>query len=134
MKTDIFNPVVTVKIRGDSVEVRELTWKHYLRAVKELTDNLLGLMSGKNTLELNKEKVVATISAQEELVSWVIQASTGKDAAWVDSLSARELLLLLKAVVDLNLSEELIGVGKGLAGRMADVFGLKTASLAPSTT
>jgi hypothetical protein len=135
MRDDVLNPVIPVKIRGETVEVRELTWKDYLRAIKEATGSVLKLMSESGaTLELSKDKVVEVIGAQEELVSWVLEKSTGKDQAYISNLTALEMVRLLNAVVDLNLNEELVGAGKGLAGRMANVIGWKTASLRPLTT
>jgi hypothetical protein len=135
MKEDVLNPVIPVKVRGETVDVRELTWKDYLRAVKDLTGTILKLMGeGGTTLVLNREKILEAITAQEDLVGWVIEKSTGKDQAFINSLSARELLPLLIAVVDLNLSEEVIGPGKELAGRMGAALGLKTASPESLTT
>ena len=130
----VLNPLATVQIRGESITVKELVWKDYLRAMKDMTGAILSILAKDGTIVLNREKIIEAITAQEELVSWVLQRSTGKDAKWVDSLSAREFLPLLEAVVDLNLSEEVVGQGKRVAGRLGQVLALKKISLAPSTT
>ena len=77
------------------------------------------------TMRLDKDKLLQAIAANEELVMWVLQSSTGKESAWVESCSGREVLALLGAVVELNLSKEIVGSGKALAGHMREVFGSK---------
>lgn len=134
MSTDVLNPVVTVKIRDELIEVKELTWKDYLRAVKEMTDAILKLLNGKGEFALDRDKVVEALGAQENLIAWVAEKCTGRDQKWVGSLKGREMLALLRIIVDLNLSEEVIGSGKAVAGRMGEVFGVKKLSLAPSIT
>lgn len=135
MKEDILNPVVPVKIRGELVEVRELTWKDYLRAVKESAGALMKLITpdGK-AVQFNKDTIIEVLTSQEDVAGWVLEKSTGKDAKFIAGLSAREIIPLLQAVVDLNLSEEVVGPGKILAGRMVDLLGLKTLSQGPPTT
>lgn len=134
MKTDVWNPIATVQIRGEAIQVKELDWRTYLWAVKELTGTLMGLVNDKGQLILEKDKIVTALTDQENLVSVLVEKSTGRDAAWVSSLSARELFIVVKPIVELNLSEEVLSPGKELAGRMRAVFASKTASLASSTT
>ena len=135
MNQDIHNPVERVKIStGELVEVRELVWKDCLRAVKEMTDTVLELLGpGGGTLVLDKDKIVRALGAQENLVTWVLEKSTGRTQEWVNALSGRDALCLLRAAVDLNLSDEVLAAGKALAGRMGAVFGQKSKSPAQST-
>jgi hypothetical protein len=134
METDKLNPLIPVSVRGERVEVREMNWKDSLRAVKEMTGAIMTLVNNKGEMVLDKTKIIEALTSQEALASWVIQKSTDKDGAWVDSLSTREFLPIIIAVVDLNLSDEVIGSGKTLAGRMGKVLGLKTISPKQSTT
>lgn len=90
------------------------------------------LLGSGGTLVLDKEKIIQAIGEQEELIQWVLEKSTGKDAKFVAELKASEVLPLIMAVVDLNLSEEVLGAGKTLAAKMGGIFGLKTQSLKPS--
>lgn len=139
MKDDVLNPVRTVKIRGQDIEVKELTWKDYLRAVKDLTGSVIKLFGQKIELQkgeitLNRDRLIEIIGEQETLVQWVLEKSTGQPKEFIAGLSAREVFPLIEAVVDLNLSEEVTGPGKMLAGRMGDILGLKKVSVAPSIT
>jgi hypothetical protein len=80
MSGDIHNPVATVTVRGEAVEVRELTWKDSLRAVRDMTGTIMKLVSPDGTkLLLDRERLVAAISEQEALVSWVLTRATGRD-------------------------------------------------------
>lgn len=132
--SDVLNPLVPVEIRGERIEVRELNWKDYSRAIKELTGSAMKLLGTGGTLVLDKEKIIQAIGEQESLIQWVVEKSTGRDSKYVSSLSTREILPLISAVVDLNLSEEVLGAGKKLAGQMGGIFGLKIQSLKPSIT
>lgn len=135
MASEILNPVITVKVRGEQIEVRELTWKDYIRAIKELSGSLLKLVSdGGNAVSLTKENVLEALSSQEDLVQWVTEKSTGREAEWVKGLGGKDMVFILAAIVELNLSDELVASGKDLAGRMGKVFGLRNLSLAPSIT
>jgi hypothetical protein len=133
---DILDPRKRVRIKGEELEIRGLTWKDHIRAVKELTATIMELLAQNkdgNATQLDAETIVSAITKQESLATWMITRSTGKDGAWVDSLRAAEALTILNAIVELNLTEEIIGLGKGLAERMSGVFGLSKASLARST-
>ena len=133
MQPDILNPILRVNVKGVDVEVRELSWKDHVRAIKELTSTVIELLKEGKGSEFNAETIIEAITKQETLAAWVIAKSTGNDSAWVDSLSAREALAILCAVVELNLTEEVIGRGKALAERMSGVFGLSKVSLERST-
>lgn len=133
--SDVLNPVRSVTIRGTVVEVTELKWKDYTRAVKELSASLLKLVGPNGqTINLDRELIIETITAQEELLTWVLQKATGQSQSWVDDLTAKEAIALVQVVVDLNLSLEVISGGKALAGQMGKVFGLKNKLPGPWTT
>lgn len=137
MQPDVLNPVIGVKVKGELVDVRELPWKDYLRTIKELTSAVTDLLkkSGPNgEIELASEDIIQAIARQEDLAAFLMQRCTGKDSAWVESLSGREALAVLTAAVQVNLSDEVVRRGKELAGHMSGVFGLKRQSLASSTT
>jgi len=126
---DILNPVISVpNIKGETVDVKELTWKEYLRAMKELASSMLRFLeAGKTELTLavvlDPKKIIEAIGEQEAMVEWILAASTNRKVEWIRTLSGREILALLEAVVQLNLSDEVVSSGKALAGRMRVIFG-----------
>lgn len=128
---------------GKVVRLRELTWKKYLWAIRRITSTVIPLLAGKdgsvNLADLGKvtidpEKIVAALSEQEETVTVVLKDSAPEDLTdeVIENLSGRDTMLLLAVVVELNLSPEVLGAGKELAGRMAAVFGSMTASQGPA--
>lgn len=126
---DAFNGVRTVNLDNKVVEVRELRWRDYLYVIKGITGTVLELVGpGGTTFVLDKGRIVEAIGNQEALVGWVLARSTGLTPDEVENLTAREVMPLLEAVVELNLNDEVIALGKRVAGRMADVFALKTLS------
>lgn len=139
MEPDIINPIATVRIRGESVEVRELTWKDHLRLIKELTATVLELLQkaqtggGGTEFSLKADEIVEALVKQEDLAAWVMARSTGKPKEWIDELSAGAAMDILLAAAKLNLTPEVLASGKALAEHMRGVFGLKSLSLEPST-
>lgn len=133
--SDVLNPVRSVTIRGTIVEVSELKWKDYTKAIKELSASLLKLVGADSrTINIDRDLIVDVITEQEHLLTWVLIKTTGKPQEWIDDLTGKEALSLVQVVVDLNLSPEVISGGKALAGQMGKVFGLKNKLPGPLTT
>lgn len=120
--------IATVTLRDKrAIEVKELRWKDYIWAIKELTGNILGLVGeGKDVSSINKEKIIEVVSEQEQLVAVLIKKSTSLSEAEISELFARDVLLILEAMVQLNFSEEVVGTAKKLGTRMGEVFSKKT--------
>lgn len=133
---DPINPVLTVRVRGEAVDIKELKWRDSLRLVKSITDSLTELLAKRNAggqLELGAEDIVTAITKTEDVAGWLIEATTGKPTEWVNGLSTREAMQVLSAAVKLNLSEDVIGSGKELAGHLSAAFGRRSKSLESST-
>jgi hypothetical protein len=133
------NPIRAVTLAdGKTVlEVRELTWKDYLWAIKEVTKAATPLLApggvlnvnNLNELKIDTGAVIDALTSQEQTLSLVLQKSIiGATGESVNNLSARDTLKVLAVVVELNLSPEVVGAGKELAVRMAAVFGSMTTS------
>ncbi len=136
MKNNTLSAVTTLTVNGKTIEVRELRWRDYAHAVQMLTGSLLKLFAGKKgeSITANREEIVEAIEVQQELIAWAITKSTHLTESEVSELSTREVLPIISAMIDLNLSEEITGPGKKLAGQMAHLLGLKIGSAKPSTT
>lgn len=139
-ESNVICPIKTANVKGKTIEIRELTWRDSMRAVKELTGSIMKLVGGKqgklttDSLSLDKDSIVEALSAQEDLVAWAIEKSTDLSPSEISALTLSEAIPIIQAMVDLNLSDEVIGPGKTLAGRLGQVFGLKIALPKPQTT
>jgi len=124
METSILNPVRSVKLRAQEelVDVHELTWKDYLRAVSMLAKSVSTLLTPDGKVSQDPSAIVSAIVEQEALASFVISRATKKDEKWVEKLSMADMLVILQIVVEMNLTEEIIGSGKALAARMGQVL------------
>ena len=123
MPTDSFMPVETVRLLGGrTVEVRELTWKQLLHALKQLAQRALTFVAqdGK-TISIEASKIVEALSEQEELAVWIVEKSTGLTADELALLGVRDFLAIVEAVVRINLSEEVVCLGKRIAGSVRAV-------------
>jgi hypothetical protein len=104
----------TVNIRGEEIEISELRWKDASQAVKGLIGSLARMVGADGAISFDQSRITASIAEQEELLSFVVQKSTGRDSQWIDDLTGAEALRLLGPIVELNLNPETITVGKSI--------------------
>ncbi|HEV2207303.1 MAG TPA: hypothetical protein VG167_00895 [Verrucomicrobiae bacterium] len=120
----VHNPSVTVQIGGGSqvVEVRELVWPDALSLYSRLMAQAKEFLDEKGQFDLKPEKIVAALSENIELGTWLVLKSTGRDEAWLQSLS-------LSAVLDLATEAAVLNIGiivervKKAKGRLAGLVG-----------
>jgi hypothetical protein len=94
---DILAPDLEIEIKNEKVVVRELTFGEQLRhaqALADITEALRGLMKPGSVDDLGG--VVDALEARGDSLTQLMAVSTGKDAAWIASLSgeAGETLML----------------------------------------
>jgi len=129
---DIHNPSVTIQISSRSVTVKELTWKQHFRAIRELTDTIMGLVdtsgggkpAGGISISFDRQKLIDALASQEEFMNWILTAATDLKPEEADVLNASDFLKIISTIVDMNLGEEVIGTVKKLGAKMSAVFGL----------
>lgn len=122
--SDVLNPIRRVQVRDGQIEVRELTWKELSYVLQELSETVLGFMDDKGVIKIDPVHIVAAIKDNEALLAYFLSKSCNREDAWVNQLSLRDMLTLLDAAIELTLSEEVLELGKKLAGRMAQRLGL----------
>ena len=132
--------VKSVSVAGRVVEVREIGWRDALQLVRDISKTLARFVTikGKDktqTLDIDLDKIIDGILENEKtallLVEKSIAASNVADCQqWLSSLTVTQFGALLDAAIEINLSPEVIGTGKMLAGRMTGVLGLGNQSTA----
>ncbi len=122
----VLNPVKTVKVQGADVEVRELRALDLLAFFKLVGEHAKKFLNDKGDVVFNIEKLIEVVNSSEELVEFLILKSTGCDAEWFRTISPGELLDLLDAAIELNLSEDLLKKAARLGDRLKAIFGPKT--------
>lgn len=140
----ILRPEINLTIGDQSIVVRDLPWPDALEFLKQLSAHAQDLLTGVGTktegggLTLNVEallpKLTELITNTNELLTFLITRSTGKDASWVHGLSTIEMLTVLDAALEVNLSDGLIALGKKVGGRLGRVLAAKTSTTPPSAT
>lgn len=121
MKTSILNPVVTVPLAGDqTVEVRELSWVNALAFYNKLRNQAKALLNEKGDLVLDSAKMLDVVGENVELAAWLVEKSTGKDAAWIEQRSLSEMLDIISAALELNLTVITEKI-KNVKGRLAEL-------------
>lgn len=124
-KLDILNPVVHAVIAGEKVPVREMPWKDTMEFLGMLSQHGTKMVSeeeGKVKFTLDMRRLGELIQSSEELATFVILKSTGREPDWLNKLPFREGLELLDAALSINLSPEMFASGKKVEGRLRSLF------------
>lgn len=123
-------PQITVPLESGNVVARDLPWQDALEFLKKLSvhaNTVLAASKG-GTVQLDTllPRIAELIGNADDLALFLICKSTGKDEAWVRSLGTIEALTVLDAALEVNLSDQLLALGKKVAGRLARVMPAKT--------
>ncbi len=99
----VFNPFREIEIAGEKILVRELSWPNALAFFNKLREQTKNLLDAKGNLALDATKIMDAIGDNVDLVNWIVQKTTGKDAAWIEQRSLSEMLELLTHALEVNL-------------------------------
>ncbi|MEW6306273.1 MAG: hypothetical protein AB1705_22630 [Verrucomicrobiota bacterium] len=121
--TPILNPVRTVNVQGEAVEVRELRALDALQFFKLLSAHAGKLVNDQGNITLSLDRLVELVSGVEELARYLLLKSTGRDEAWLRGVSFGESLDVLDAALELNLTEDLLKKARRLGDRVKALFG-----------
>lgn len=134
----LFNPVREIRIGSETVIVKELSWPNALSFFNKLREQTRLLLDDKGNLVLDTQKVLAAIGDNLELATWLVENSTGKDKAWIESLMLSEMLDVLTACLEVNLgviADKIKNVRSRLASMAAGEATQKSSpTSAPSAT
>lgn len=145
----ILRPERTVKLSDGEVVVHDLPWHDALQFLKLLSSHakdLLGNVGPDGRVNVGDiiPKLADLIGNVEELSTFLLTRSTGKSADWLlgapidqgrgreGGRSTLEVLALLDAALEVNLSDGLIELGKKVGGRLQRVLPSKTNATPPS--
>jgi hypothetical protein len=119
---NILHPVKTISIGGETVEVRELRWPEALGFLEELAKQAGQFLTSDGRLTFQADQLSRIIQESGGLVEYLVTKATGKDSGWLNARTPVEVLEVLQAAIELNVSPELFARGKALAGRLQSVF------------
>jgi len=128
---ELLDPVRTVDIGGEQVQVRELRWLDALQFLQKLAggiEQVVGTQAigADGTVRLNADKLREAVLSGGELANTLLAKATGLPQARLDALSASQALSLLQAAIEINFREELLGKLRGVG---AVLQGTMTATL-----
>jgi len=138
-ETEILLGFRDVRIGDQSVRVRELPWPEALQFFERLADKALSLADPKGRIELlDPATLRQAVSHSAELIAWLLSHTADMPPERLKRLPPRSLMLLLDAALALNLSDEVISLGKRLAARLTQALGAQpptgSASSPPSSS
>lgn len=119
----VHSPEATVTLGEKRVNINELTWPKMMAFLKIIGRGISHLITNTEKgvkVDFDKEKIVEIVSASEDAVSFLLENATSLTPDEVNKLGVRDCLRVLKPVIELNLSQEILGEVKGLAGALLD--------------
>lgn len=129
---NILYPVRELQIGKETIQVRELAWREALQFLQQLAAAITEKLGTDGTLTLTPESVQGMVAGSAELTEALITKSCGRDRQWLGEQRAGDVLALLDAAIELNLSPEIIDRGKRIAGRVQAAFGPLPANGTPA--
>lgn len=130
MEHSILNPHIDVKLRDGTVTVHELKWPMLWQLLAKLSaqaGEFVTMEGGKASMSLSVEKIGALVTGSGELTQQLILGTTGKDEAWLKERHVGEVLDLLDASLNVNLSESIVGRVKKIGSRLQGLFAAQPA-------
>jgi hypothetical protein len=103
---EILKGTRSVKIGGEVIEIRELSWMELRAFTEQLAGELdqiakaLGGGDGKITLQAST--AITMIRNSQVLSETLLKNTTGKDQEWINKLSCGEFMGLIDQALDLN--------------------------------
>jgi len=134
MSLQILNPVKTVQVGGEQIEVREIKWRDAVQFLQELSKQAANFITPQGNLQLSADNLPSVVIQSASLIDLLLTKSTGKDSAWINDLNPHDVLVLIDAAIELNASPELFARGKTVAGRLKAVFVGQTGAVSTKST
>ena len=104
MPLSVLNPILEVKFGDKTIEVRELMWPDALQFYAKLRAQKKNIIDGEGNLVLSAATILEVVNENIELAQWLVLKSTGKEEAWLNELTMSQMLELVTAALEVNLS------------------------------
>jgi hypothetical protein len=116
--TSILNPDADVKLSsGETVTVKELAWKKALVFFEKLEGQVKGMLDAEGKFKFDTATIFTAIRGNAPLVEWIAIECTGKDNAWLETISLGDMAKIVTKALEINLrsvAEEI----KNVKGRL----------------
>jgi hypothetical protein len=127
METKVLNPVLDVKLHDGTVVVKELTWPALWALLDKLSEHAGKFITEDGKLVITGEKITGIVMGSQDLSTRLILGTTGKDQEWLNARSLSEVMELLEASLEANLSESILNRAKKIGSRLAGLFAAQPA-------
>lgn len=131
--SDLYLKTIIPLRDGTPAEVREMAFPDFINVVQKFVANLGPLINQDGKITLDLEKLVPIIASQHALAAWAMSKATNLAPEKIATLGTRDTLAILNSVVELNVSKEVIDLGKKFAGDLGEAFGLQKTPPAPAS-
>ena len=120
---ELLDPVRTVDIGTEQVQVRELRWLDALQFLQKLAAGIEQVVGTQaigpdGAVRLNADRLREAVLSGGDLANTLLVKATSLPQARLESLSASQALTLLGAAVEINFREDLLGKLKGVGGAL----------------
>lgn len=141
MSATILRPQITVPLESGAVTLRDLPSQEAFEFLRRLASHAKDVLAaatsndGRVDLQALLPKLTELVTSIEDLSTFLLTKSAGKDEEWLKQFGFYETLHLVRAALEVNLSDGLIELGKEIVARLARVVAAKaTTSSSPTVT
>jgi hypothetical protein len=122
METKVLNPVTDVKLHDGEIVVRELTWPALWQLLDKLSEHAGKFITEDGKMSLDAKAITSLVMSSQDLSTRLIIGTTGKDEEWLNKRSLGDVMLLLEASLEVNLSATIMDRAKKIGSRLASLF------------
>ncbi len=121
-------PTLTIPVPSlqyEALTIREMRWPDAMEFMRKLSANCVGLLDGytrEGGLKLTRASITDMIAQSEELTVLLVRGATSLTQEQVAQLSTGDMLDILTAAVEINLSEAVLGKALRLRNAVGAAF------------
>lgn len=121
---DILKALTEVKIGDQTIAIKELAWPDALALLNKLAGHAGKFITTDGKFVLTTDNVATIVVGSQDISEWLITKATGKDAAWLATLTFDQALTVLDAAISVNIRPDFFVKATRIGQRVKAVFGL----------
>ena len=121
---DILKAITEIKIGDETVNIKELAWPDALALLNKLASQIGKFMTTDGKFVLTVDNIATIITGSQDISEWLMLKATGKDAAWLATLTFSQALSVLDAAISVNIRPDFFVQAERIGQRIKKVFNL----------
>ena len=129
---DILKAITEVKLGDQTITIKELAWPDALALLNKLASHAGKFITTDGKFVLTTENVATIVTGSQDISEWLMTKATGKDTAWLATLTFDQALTVLDAAISANIRPDFFVKAERIGQRINAVFGLDKSKNPPT--